>query len=334
VWDAGKPDEDADNDAPAGADARATGGAESGSSGSSGSAGSVGSAGRSGTESAAGATGSDAGGTGGIEGTAGVAGTSGQAGQDGGSKDAPDAALAPDSSLPDAPCALCGLASALVHRYTFEGTGTKLTDSVGIAHGTVVNTQLSGTGTLVLGGGSSGQYVDLPDHLLSPLGSATIELWITWYGGASNQRILDFGSNVTSSGKLQASSSVLISPNSAPDGISPRLRVSYSNQISHSGTFVDATSSLPTGEMKQVVAVLDGGSRTLSLYLDGAFQGQTGGLEALSRINDVNDWIGKSQYSDDPGFSGLYDEIRIYDAPLTAEQIKAVFAAGPKASFN
>jgi hypothetical protein len=198
----------------------------------------------------------------------------------------------------------------------------------------VVNAHLSGAGTLMLAGGSSGQYVQLPGQILSTLGSATLEIWVTWNGGNSNQRILDFGSNALVSGKFQATSTVLISPNSSPDGIPPRLRASYSRQISHSGTFVDATSPLPAGAMKQIVAVLDGQRGTLSMYLNGALQGQTGGLEALSLINDNNNWLGKSQYAEDPGFSGTYDELRIYNAPLTAEQVQAVYAAGPNASFD
>jgi hypothetical protein len=44
--------------------------------------------------------------------------------------------------------------------------------------------------------------------------------------------------------------------------------------------------------------------------------------------------LGKSQYSDDPGFAGIYHEFRIYNAPLTAAQVQAVFTAGPNASFD
>jgi hypothetical protein len=70
------------------------------------------------------------------------------------------------------------------------------------------------------------------------------------------------------------------------------------------------------------------------MYLNGALQGETTGLEALSLINDNNNWLGKSQYTDDPGFSGTYHEFRIYDAPLTAEEVQAVYAAGPNTSFD
>lgn len=114
----------------------------------------------------------------------------------------------------------------------------------------------------------------------------------------------------------------------------PRLRASYSNQVSLSGRFVDAPSSLPTGTMKHIVAVFDGQRHIISLYLNGVLQGQTTGLAALSLINDNNNWLGRSQYADDPGFSGTYDEFRIYAAPLSADQVQASYAEGPNGSFD
>src|SRR6266576_3622315 len=38
----------------------------------------------------------------------------------------------------------CALRAALVHRYSFDGTGTVVTDSIGAAHGTAVGAQLTG----------------------------------------------------------------------------------------------------------------------------------------------------------------------------------------------
>ena len=80
--------------------------------------------------------------------------------------------------------------------------------------------------------------------------------------------------------------------------------------------------------------MFDGQAHTLSMYLNGALQGTAAtGLEALSEIDDVNNYLGKSQYSGDPGFAGTYSEFRIYNAALKAEQVQAVYAAGPNASF-
>jgi len=332
AWDAMGAGGHSEIDAPLAADhPQAAGGSDyDARAGTGGSAGQTGDTGETGAVFDAGVGGS--GGMGGVGGTSGAGGAVGQdVGEAGDAAETRDAASALDAS-PDA-CALCALGAALVHRYSFNGTGSRVTDSVGTAHGTVVNAQLSGAGTVVLAGGTSDQYVDLPDHILSTLTSATLEIWVTWTGGNNNQRILDFGSNQQSGNNYVAVTTVIISPNSAPDG-TPRLRTSYSHDASSSSTFVDAASTLPTGSMQQIVAVFNGQTSTLSMYLNGALQSQTTGLGSLSLIDDSNNWLGKSQYTGDPGFAGTYHEFRIYDAPLTAAQVQAVYAAGQNASFN
>ena len=54
----------------------------------------------------------------------------------------------------------------LRHRYSFNGTGTTATDSVGGADGLVLNTTLAGDGTVVLAGVDTVQYVDLPNGIV------------------------------------------------------------------------------------------------------------------------------------------------------------------------
>lgn len=303
-----------------------------------GAGGTGGSAGRTGSSSTGTKPDAGKGGTGGTGG--GTAGAGGTAGKDGGAADvrdaaAPDTAL-PDTAPPDAPCALCAIGATLVHRYSFGGSGTTVTDSVGTANGTVKNASLSGSGTVVLAGGTSDQYVDLPDHIFSVLTSATLELWVTWTGsGNNNQRILDFGSSKQNGSSTTAVTTVIISPNSYIDNAA-RLRTSYNNDTSKTDNDIaaDATSTLAANSMHQIVAVFDAQSHTLSMYLNGALVNQATGLGTLAQIDDVNNYLGKSQYSGDPGFAGTYHEFRIYNAALTAAQVQALNTAGTNANFS
>jgi len=50
----------------------------------------------------------------------------------------------------------------------------------------------------------------------------------------------------------------------------------------------------------------------------------------LNGINDVNVWLGKSQWND-PYFNGQFDEFRIYSGVVSDTAIAASFAAGPDA---
>jgi hypothetical protein len=48
----------------------------------------------------------------------------------------------------------------------------------------------------------------------------------------------------------------------------------------------------------------------------------------VSLLNDVNNWLGRSQWAD-PMFAGSYNEFRIWEGGLTADQVAANYAAGP-----
>jgi hypothetical protein len=51
--------------------------------------------------------------------------------------------------------------------------------------------------------------------------------------------------------------------------------------------------------------------------------------DPLSYIYDINDWLGRSQFPADDGFTGAFLEFRIYSVALTAAQIQASKDAGP-----
>jgi len=53
----------------------------------------------------------------------------------------------------------------------------------------------------------------------------------------------------------------------------------------------------------------------------------------LAGINDINNWLGLSQYSPDPELGGALHEARIYNAALTDEQIAFSFAQGTDPTF-
>ena len=54
-----------------------------------------------------------------------------------------------------------------------------------------------------------------------------------------------------------------------------------------------------------------------------------GSVSLLSSIEDVNSWLGQSQFEIDPGFAGSIHELRLYSVALSATDIESSFAAGP-----
>jgi hypothetical protein len=223
-----------------------------------------------------------------------------------------------------------GLRSALLHRYRFEGSGTAIVDSRGDRDGTAVNCQLGDTGALQLGGGTSDQYVDLPNGIVSALTDATFEAWVTWDGGNPWQRIFDFGDNGGAEGSQGTARSYL---HLVPYGSSTGVRASFSINGSSNEVRVTAPAPLGTGAMHQVAVVVDASHDTLQLYIDGALVESASFTGSLAAINDVNNWLGRSQYATDPEFGGTLHDFRIYNAALTEAQLQLSFVSGPTPAF-
>jgi hypothetical protein len=71
----------------------------------------------------------------------------------------------------------------------------------------------------------------------------------------------------------------------------------------------------------------------LSVYVDGSLVGSIqypSGLD-LNLLTNARVWLGRSQYDSDPIFDGMYDELRIYDSRLTADDVARNYQLGPNA---
>jgi hypothetical protein len=100
---------------------------------------------------------------------------------------------------------------------------------------------------------------------------------------------------------------------------------------------VDGVASAATGTRSHFAVVVDGVSRTLTLYQNDTVVSTPRTIRmttSLSRINDINNWIGRSQWTPDEDFAGIVHEFRIYSRALPAEQIAADNNAGPEMVAN
>jgi hypothetical protein len=233
----------------------------------------------------------------------------------------------PDKTEPG----LCGCSMAdtdcLVHRYEFSGSNTTLVrDWVGDADGTVVNSTASGGEVTLSGRGMSPQYVRFPSNILSELTDATLELWVTWSGGGASQKLLDFGDNTTYMGNTTANTSLNITPQASGTN---RLRAAFSLGRASAAVTADAAEALPVNQMSHIALVVEDATQTLTLYLNGEYQDSASLSGTLSDLNDVNNWLGRSQASVDPYFGGSIQEFRIFRVVRTDEQIAESYAVGP-----
>ena len=217
------------------------------------------------------------------------------------------------------------LAAGILHRYSFNGTGLIVDDSVsGGSNGTMVNMTLTGSGDANFT--SAGQYVDLPNHLVSSLTSVTLEAWATWKSGAPWQRIFDFGdTTIGAEGEQGFGRSYLF--------LSPRGTGSFVRAVFKSATgvelVVDSSPSLTSGVLTHVSVTFDDTRKLMSLYVAGKLGSTVAVTDSLADINDINNWLGRSQYNIDPAYTGSIQEFRVYGVALTAAQVAFSNAQGP-----
>ncbi len=336
---------------PMGGAAGTPSGGTSGVGGEGGAAGSSGSPGGSAGRGAAGGSWGGGGTGAGADGGAATGGAGGLvragAGGEGGGEAGAGGAGEPLCATSPADCEV--LLESLLHRYRFDGTGTTVTDSVGGADGVVRGgAALEGTGELVLDGGSSGQYVDLPNGLISSLEDATLELWVRWNGGVAWQRVFDFGdamAHTCTSGGASAPEGQpgacgrtflnLTPATEASAGTVPRVAfMRQPGDPTEDSLLVDGP-RVTVGTELHLVVVVDDTEDELRFFVDGELGGVEQFVDHLADVYDINNWLGRSQFSSDADkyFGGVYRELRIYGTALGDSQVATSFAEGPDAPF-
>ncbi len=221
----------------------------------------------------------------------------------------------------------------LSHRYSFDD-GAK--DSIGGAHGTVYGEETRGTtvadGILHLSGqgdtGSmqDGSFVALPGGIMNTFASYTIETWARANeGNAGWGRVFDFGSCALN-GEGRISSGTEYTMLAWGNGI---------HSVKYQGAETQVKTAFPaagTGTFHHVVYTYSSATGTGSIYIDGilAASGNQKGNPTTFTGGMPNMWIGKSNWPD-PYFTGDFEEFRIYNGILLADQVEANFTAGPDA---
>ena len=216
-----------------------------------------------------------------------------------------------------------GAEAQLLHRYSFDDVGPTVVDSVGGADGMIMGGATL-TGSEVVLDGIDGHVV-LPAGLASSSAARSFEFWFNWNGGNNWQRLMDFGDD---DGAGQGITYLVVTPqgsNPASAGAIKTINPGFSQKVY-------SFSPTGTGVLTHVCVTFDSPNDAMSIYLDGVFQDTTTLPEHLSELNDINCFLGKSQWAQDPFYDGTITEFRIYDGVLTDTEVSQSFAAGPDGS--
>lgn len=205
---------------------------------------------------------------------------------------------------------------------------------------------MAGTGLrgINLPGGSSNTqaYIDLPNGLASTNGpDLTINTWMTIDGFHNWARVFDFGSTDIGTGTQGGE---LFSPGgggqgfeyimiSAMNGTDINVHRLENRENGATLNTTDGVSPVTLGSEHLWTFVWDdigGGQSIQKYYLDGVFIVQSAPFNStLAQLNDVNNWLGRSNWTGDGNTDGTYDMFAVYNTAFTDVEVAASFAAGP-----
>ncbi|MES2707743.1 MAG: LamG-like jellyroll fold domain-containing protein [Verrucomicrobiota bacterium] len=258
------------------------------------------------------------------------------------------------------------LASGPMHRWSFgEASGTKVTDSAGAYPGIVKGAGFSWStdGTqLDLGAGGSGNtaaYVDLPNRLVSRnapelggSGEVTLEMWATVTTVQNWGRFFDFGStsgneitgpgNTVVGGGIEGWDYLVVTASEGTNGartqFTLRQRDPLGNGPAGAGgpADVSASATYDTGSFttQRHVTVVWKEGQSIEVYENGQpVRELRPGEVKMVQLNDVNCWLGRSNWIADNNLGGTIDEFRIYDRALGPTEVLKNEADGPAAAL-
>jgi hypothetical protein len=137
-------------------------------------------------------------------------------------------------------------------------------------------------------------------------------MWVKWNTSTTRwQRIFDFGTD--------EDHYLFLTPNSGTSKMRFAIKNGGDEQI------LDCPSKLSSYLWKHVVVTI--GKDKTAIYVDGAEVASTTGITIKpSDIRPVLNYLGRSQYSADPNISANYDDVRVFNYALSADEVAEVMA--------
>lgn len=233
----------------------------------------------------------------------------------------------------------------LIHRWSFNNaagsaTGATVEDGIGGAHGTVHGNGATFTGSAVrLTGGASGTapYVDLPNNLVSVHEAITIEAWLTVHAASGNWvRFFDFGAGEAGEvggpgGGFAGTNYLFLSAATGGDYNTQQLEIRVAAGDGNNTLWRPDRPAAFGQQIYFVITVDSAGGQSVVNYWrnDEHILSDVTSPFLLSEINDVNNWLGRSNWSQDANMNGEFNEFRIYDHAFSPEEVFASRASGP-----
>jgi hypothetical protein len=225
--------------------------------------------------------------------------------------------------------------AGLIHRYSFNETGTAITatkDSVGSVDGRLKGSASVADGKLTLKNDESStsnseklSYVEFASSILPTNATSTsLVMWFMAKDTGPFARLLDIGEKEGAEGRAF----IYFTPRTADD--QSRAAITATDVA---GRVPLDNARLDDGKPHMVAIVIDGNAKKMHVFIDGKEPkpAEDLGENTLDKVRPVGNLIGKSSFDNDPGLSATIDEFRVYDNALSPDDVTAINKAGPDA---
>lgn len=177
-------------------------------------------------------------------------------------------------------------------------------DAVSLNKAGFVSEHKSGEKALYL----NNNYLQLP-YTIANSDEITIALWTKWTNTSSGwQRLFDFGNGTDQYMFLTPSNN-------------SNMRLALKNGGDEQQ--VTYKTKMPANSWQHITVTI--GNGTARIYINGEIAAESNGITIKpSDIKPVRNYIGRSQFVNDPYYKGYIDDVRIYNYALSKEEIKEV----------
>ncbi len=259
----------------------------------------------------------------------------------------------------------------LTHRWSFDeangaiASGTVVLDEVTSAPAVVRGNGASFNGSgITLPGATTGgtsdaaisAYVDLPNGIVSSKTNLTVEIWAAPITGQNWQHLFEFGrmnnagdgagapgewtgtTGGTPAGDTVSGDTMLVTLCRGTNLDQQRMSMRHDGGSEQQ---IDADLATVANQVYHYVFTFVEGAGTFGAgggqmrwYRDGVLAGSGDVAFHLSDLQDVNNWLGRNQWSILSTTNARYDEFRLYDHAFDEAEVIASRDAGPDVSFG
>jgi hypothetical protein len=162
-------------------------------------------------------------------------------------------------------------------------------------------------------------YEDLPDGLTNDLNDFTIACWVNLNSLDTWSRVYDFGGDTNIF--------MMLTPASGDTG-NPYFCITLEGNDGEQG--LDGTSAMPTGSWQHVVVTKNGSTGTLYINNQQVDTNTGMTLNPADMGNTTNNYIGRSQWSNDPYLNADIDKFYVYNRALSASEVTDLYNDSPE----